>query len=213
MKENNDRELLRVISILKRVYYPGSGKDLDTLEFILSDLKHVEDIIYCDYIEHLSVDDLTNLSDWEVIKEIPLTPSDFGKQNWDEFWFDHENSRQFAEPSQKASNLFILHNLKTHKIVRFFQLGTEGVGTYEALISSKLRPNLIFLADHGSGCNWDPNIWGEPESHSGKISFLKQLARNNRLILVDKISTNSWSDYQYVPFINNTRWNLYAKNR
>ena len=45
MKENNERELMRVLPILRRVYYPGSGKDLETLKFILSDLKNVEDVI------------------------------------------------------------------------------------------------------------------------------------------------------------------------
>lgn len=61
MIENNDRAFLGMLHLMKRVYYPGSGKDLDTLEFILSDLKHVENIVYCDYIEHLSVEDLANL--------------------------------------------------------------------------------------------------------------------------------------------------------
>lgn len=76
----------------RRVYYPGSGKDLDTLKFILSDFKYVEDIFYCDYLEHLSVEDLASLSDWELIKEIPLTPADFRKEHWDEFWYNHEHS-------------------------------------------------------------------------------------------------------------------------
>lgn len=213
MQENNDRELMRVLPILKRVYYPGSGKDLETLKFILKDLKNVEDVIYCDYIEHLSVEDLATLIDWVVIKEIQLTPSDFGEQNWDEFWYRHELSTQFAQPNQKESKLYILLNKKSHKVVRFYQLGTEGVGTYQVLCRSGLRPNLIFLADHGFGCNWDPNIWGEPESHSDKVSFLKQLARNNRFIMVDNISTNPWIEYQNIHFIINTRWNLFGKNR
>lgn len=213
MQENNDRELMRVLPILKRVYYPGSGKDLETLKFILKDLKNVEDVIYCDYIEHLSVEDLATLIDWVVIKEIQLTPSDFGEQNWDEFWYRHELSTQFAQPNQKESKLYILLNKKSHKVVRFYQLGTEGVGTYQVLCRSGLRPNLIFLADHGFGCNWNPNIWGEPESHSDKVSFLKQLARNNRFIMVDNISTNPWIEYQNIHFFINTRWNLFVKNR
>jgi hypothetical protein len=213
MKENNERELMRVLPILRRVYYPGSGKDLETLKFILSDLKNVEDVIYCDYIEHLSVEDLATLIDWEVIKEIQLAPSDFGEQNWDEFWYRHEQSTQFAQPNQKESKIYILLNKKSHKVVRFYQLGAEGVGTYKVLCRSGHRPNLIFLADHGFGCNWNPNIWGEPENHSDKISFLKQLARNNRFIMVDKISTNPWSEYQNIDLIINTRWNLFVKNR
>lgn len=213
MRETNYRASTRMLPLLKRIYYPGSGKDLDTLKFILSELKHVEDIIYCDYIEHLSVDDLANLFDWQVIKEIHLIPSDFGKQNWDEFWYRHEQSTQFAQPNQKESKLYILLNKTSHKVVRFYQLGTEGVGTYQVLCRTRHLPNLIFLADHGLGCNWEPNIWGEPESLTGQISFLNQLARNNRFILVDKISTNPWREYQIMPLINNSRWNFYAKNR
>jgi hypothetical protein len=38
MIENNDRAFLRMLHLMKRVYYPGSGKDLDTLEFILSEI-------------------------------------------------------------------------------------------------------------------------------------------------------------------------------
>jgi hypothetical protein len=213
MKENNEKEPIRVLPILRRVYYPGSGKDLDTLKFILSELKHVEDIIYCDYIEHLSVVHLATIIDWEVIKEIQLTPPDFDQQNWGEFWYRHEHSTQFAQPNQKESKIYILLNKKNHKVVRFYQLGTEGVGTYKVLCRSGHRPNIIFLADHGFGCNWAPNIWGEPESHSDKESFLKQLARNNRFIMVDKISTTPWSEYQNIDLIINTRWNLFVKNR
>jgi hypothetical protein len=213
MKENNGRAFISMLPLLKRVYYPGSGKDLDTLKFILSDLKHVEHLVYCDYIEHLSIEDLANLIDWEVIKEIRLTPSDFGKKKWDEFCYIPEPSAQFAQPNQKESKLFLLLNKKSHKVIRLYQLGTEGVGTYQVLLKSGLRPNLIFLADHGFGGNWDPNIWGEPANHSSKISFLKQLARNNRFIMVDNKSTNPWSDYEIMPLINNYRWNLYVKNK
>lgn len=213
MKQNNTRELKGIPTFIKRVYYPGSGKDLETLKFILSELKYVEDIIFCDYIEHLSQENLLNIDEWEVLKEINLTPFDFKKEDWTDFWFDDNRSISFAEPNQITSNLFILHNLKTHKVVRFYQLGTEGVGTFNVLSKCGLRPNLIFLADHGYGCNWDPNIWGEPESHSGKISFLKEFARNNRFLMVDKISTNPWGNYQNIQFIINTRWNLFVKNR
>lgn len=213
MTNNNKREFLRHLPILKRVYYPGSGRDLETLSFILSELKFVEDIIYCDYIEHLELEELSSIPDWEILKVIPLNPYDFNKNDWAEFWFDHENSRQFAEPSQKASNLFILHNLKTHKIVRFYQLGTEGVGTYQVLCKSGHRPNLIFLADHGLGCNWQSNIWGEPYDYKENISYLKNLAERNSFILVDNQSTNSWSDYSIKYNLLNTRWDFYIKNK
>lgn len=213
MEENNHRYHVSELPLLKRVYYPGSGKDLDTLIFILSELRHVEDVIYCDYIEHLSSEDLANLIDWELIKEIQLTPSDFGRQNWGEFWYNHAQSTQFAQPNRIESKLYILLNKKSHKLVRLYRLGTEAVGTYQVLCKAGYRPNLILLSDHGFGNNWDPNIWGEPESHSNKVSFLKQLARNNRFILVDKFSTNPWSDYQTIPFTNNIRWSIFSRNR
>jgi hypothetical protein len=189
MTNNDKKEFLRQLPILKRVYYPGSGKDIETLSFILSELKIVDDIIYSDYIEHLELEELSSIPEWEVLKVIPLNPYDFNKNDWAKFWFNHENSRQFAEPYQKTLNLFILHNKKTHKIVRFFQLGTEGVGTYEALISSRLRPNLIILADHVLGCNWNPNIWGEPDDNADNTSYLKNLAESCRFIWVDNKST------------------------
>jgi hypothetical protein len=213
MTNYDKREFLRQLPILKRVYYPGSGKDLDTLSFILSEMKYVEDIIYCDYIEHLELEELSNMLEWEVLKVIPLNPYDFNKNDWAEFWFNHENSRQFAEPNQKKSNLFILYNIKTHKIVRFFQLGTEGVGTYEVLTSSRLRPNLIILADHGLGGNWKPNIWGEPNDNKENTSYLKNLAKSCRFILVDNQSTNPWADYSIKYNFLNKRWDFYNKNR
>lgn len=213
MINNDKREFLRHLPILKRVYYPGSGKDLETLSFILSELKFVEDIIYCDYIEHLELEELSSIPEWEVLKVIPLNPYDFNKNDWAEFWFDHENSRQFAEPHQKTSNLLVLHNMKTHKIVRFFQLGTEGVGTYEVLTSSRLRPNLIILADHGFGCNWTPNIWGEPGNQSDNIAYLKNMAESNRFILVDNKSTNPWANYLLKYNFSNIRWDFYIKNK
>jgi hypothetical protein len=201
------------LPFFKRIYYPGSGKDLKTLSFILSESKFVEDIIYCDYLTQLELDEISSLPEWEVLKAIPLNPNDFNKNDWSEFWFNYENNRYFDEVGQNASNLFILHNIKTHKIVRFYQLGTEVVGTYSVLISSGLPPNLIVLADYSFGSNWHPNIWGEPEDYYVKISFLKQLAKDNRYILVDKISANPWSDdYQDIQFIKNNRWNLFEKN-
>lgn len=212
MKQNNTRELKGIPTFIKRVYYPGSGKDLETLKFILSELKYVEDIIFCDYIEHLSQENLLNIDGWEVLKEINLTPFDFNKEEWADFWFDDNRSTSFAEPNQITSNLYILHNLKTHKVVRFYQLGTEGVGTFNVLSKCGLRPNLIFLADHGFGGNWDPNIWGEPENYSDKVSFLKNMARYNRFIMVDSYSTNPWPDYSLSP-VGNTRWKFYFKNR
>jgi hypothetical protein len=213
MDQNNKRDSSFIPTLIKRVYYPGSGKDLETLKFILSELKYVEDIIFCDYIEHLSQGNLLNIDGWEVLKEINLTPFDFNKEDWADFWFDDNRSTHNAQPNQISSNLYILHNLKTHKIVRFYQLGTEGVGTFNVLSKYGLRPNLIFLADHGFGCNWDPNIWGEPENYSDKVSFLKNMARHNRFIMVDSYSTNPWADYSFKTAIGNTRWKFYVKNK
>jgi hypothetical protein len=54
-------EFMRYLPLLNKVYYPGSGGDLETLSFILSELKFVEDIIYCDYIEHLQLKVLSSI--------------------------------------------------------------------------------------------------------------------------------------------------------
>lgn len=53
MQQNNKREFNFFPTLMKRVYYPGSGKDVNTLKFILTELKYVEDIVFCDYIELL----------------------------------------------------------------------------------------------------------------------------------------------------------------
>ncbi len=213
MEQNNKREFKFFPTLMKRVYYPGSGKDVDTLKFILAELKYVEDIVFCDYIEHLSLEELSNIPEWEVLKEVPLTPFDFNKENWVDFWSEDVRSRHFAQPNQLSSNLYILHNTKNHKVIRFYQLGTEGVGAYSVLSKCGLRPNLIFLADHGFGANWDPNIWGESDKVSDKISYLKPLAINNRFILVDNVSTNPWDDYSFNPAIGSPRWKFYVKNK
>lgn len=209
----NKRELKFLPTLMKRVYYPGSGNDVDSLKFILAELKYVEDIVFCDYIEHLSLKELSNIPEWEVLKEVPLTPFDFNKENWVDFWFDDVRSIHFAQANQLSSNLYILHNTKNHKVIRFYQLGTEGVGTYSVLSKCGLRPNLIFLADHGFGANWDPNIWGEPDKHSDKIPFLKTFAKYNKFIMVDERSTNPWDDYSFNTSIGTTRWKFYVKNK
>lgn len=200
------------LGILKKIYYPGSGTDLETLRLILSEFNFVEDIIFSDYIMHLAKHNLQELEDWEVIKEIPLTPGFFKKDNWGEFWYQDNRSTSFAQPNQIESTLYVLFHLKTHRIVRFFQLATEGVGTYKVLSRVGLRPNLIFLADHGFGANWNPNIWGEPTNNSDKISFLKNIAIKNRFIMVDKKSTDPWSEYQLDPNFQHERWCLYKRN-
>jgi hypothetical protein len=212
MKGNLKRKYSLIFHLLRRVYYPGSGKDLETLSLVLSQIKFVEDIIFCDYLVHLELEELSRLQGWEVLKVIPLTPMDFKKDSWTDFWYDHENSKSFAAPGQISSNLFILHNIKSHKIVRFFQLGTEGVGTYKALRSCGLRPNLIILADHGFGGNWNPNIWGEPSDNDLKVSYLKSWASENRFILVDNKSTRPWLDYSVEESFENPRWEFFVKN-
>ncbi len=204
-------ELAHQINHLKKVYYPGSGKDSATLNFLLSELRNLEDIFFCDYLEHLEVTEMNLIPNWEVLNIIPLTPQEFSRNSWQEFWFDHDSSEQFAQPNHKDSKLFILHNKETHKLVRLYQMGTEGVGTYQALLDSRKRPNLIILADHGFGCNWSPNIWGEPESFDERISYLKELAMDNNFILVDSKSTNPWLEYAMICPFNETRWNLYKK--
>jgi hypothetical protein len=197
----------------KRVYYPGSGLDLETLTLILSDFEFIDDIIFCDYLMHLSSEVLSTIVEWEILKVLPLSPNDFNKNDWDDFYFEHKDARNSNRLNPINSNLFILHNTKTHKIVRFFQLATEGVGTYRVLNSSKLKPDLIILADHSLGGNWSSNIWGEPENQIDGTSYLKQLAKNNRFLLVDKV-TKPWSNYECILTPkNNNRWNLYAKNR
>lgn len=202
------------MGLLKRVYYPGSGKDLDTLKFILSDFKYVEDIFYCDYLEHLSVEDLANLSDWELIKEIPLTPADFRKEHWDEFWYNHEQSAHIAQPNQMASYLYILLHKKSYKVVRFYQLASEGAGTYEVICKAGYTPNIIFLADADQDFNWFPNIWGEPLSYTGRVTFLQKLALRrlgsvSRFIMVDEKTTNPWNGFEISSYIQHTRWSLY----
>lgn len=197
--------------IMKKLYYPGSGKDLDTLKLILSEFKFVEDIVFSDYILHLSTNELQTLEHWELIKVIPLTPGFFRKDSWEEFWYPDDRSRSFAEPNQIDSTLHVLFHKKTHKIVRFYQLGTEGVGTYKVLSRCGLRPNLIFLVDHDFVDNWDPNIWGEPSVNSGQISFLKSEAFRNRFIMVDKKTTYPWSDYQIDPNFHHERWSLFKR--
>ena len=207
------RDFKFLLPAFKKIYYPGSGKDKNTLMFILSEFPFAEDIIFCDYIEHLSTEDLAELGDWEIIRIIDLAPSDFNKGNWDEFWYSHEGCTHFAEPNQKESKLYILLNRKSHQVVRFFQLGTEAVGTYQVIRRSGHRPNLIFLADHGFGGNWHPNIWGESPIYSDKQSFLKSLARHNQFIMIDKITTHPWENYRHIPTFLNDRWELYSRNR
>ncbi len=197
---------------ITKIYYPGSGQDLKTLIQILEKFKNISEIFFCDYLEHISDDELTTITNWELLKKAELTSMYFNQENWSEFWYNHPNSFQFAEPNSKTSNLFILYNSKTKQTVRFYQLATEGVGTYRILIKNKLRPQLIFLADYGFGCNWDPNIWGDIVANDCKTSYLKRFARNTNYIMVDKISTNPWLNYSLINDVNIDRWDLYIKN-
>jgi hypothetical protein len=98
--------------------------------FILSEFPFVVDIVFCDYVEHLSTDELMELGNWEILKIINLEPSDFKKNNWSEFWYPDDRSMPVAEPNQMESKLYILLNRKSHRVVRFFQLGTEALATY-----------------------------------------------------------------------------------
>lgn len=207
------RDFKFLLPAFKKIYYPGSGKDKNTLMFILSEFPFVEDIVFCDYVEHLSTDELMELGNWEILKIINLAPSDFKKNNWSEFWYPDNCSMQFAEPNQMESKLYILLNRKSHQVVRFFQLGTEALGTYQVIRRGGIRPNLIFLADHGFGGNWHPNIWGESPIYSDKQSFLKSLARHNQFIMIDRITTLPWENYRHIPTLLNDRWELYSRNR
>jgi hypothetical protein len=207
------RDFRFLLPAFKKIYYPGSGKDKNTLMFILSEFPFVEDIVFCDYVEHLSTDDLMELGNWEILKIINLEPSDFKKNNWSEFRYPDDRSMQVAEPNQMESKLYILLNRKSNRVVRFFQLGTEALGTYQVICRSGIRPNLIFLADYGFGGNWHPNIWGEAIDHSEKKSFLKSMAKLNQFIMIDRMSTIPWENYLHIPSFTNDRWDLYRRNR
>jgi hypothetical protein len=74
---NTRLEVKQDLNRLKKVYSPCSGKDSATLNFLLSELDNLEDIFFCDYLEHIELDEMNLIPNWEVLNVIPLTPQEF----------------------------------------------------------------------------------------------------------------------------------------
>jgi hypothetical protein len=207
--KGKERVMSQYSHMINKVYYPGSGQDVKALKFILEELKDVHDIVFCDYILHLSEADFEALPDWEILKKKSLFPGDFGRKEWSSFWSKVPGSLQHAEPGQMPSTLWVIYQKSTHRVVRFYQLGTEALGTYDVLIFNDLQPDLIFLADHGFGSNWNANSWGQPSPDSEKQAFLAEIAVDNPFLLVDAESTRPWANYQLRAGAENSRWRFY----
>ena len=71
-------------------------------------------------------------------------------------------------------------------------LGTEAVGTFEALVNAGLAPDAVVLQDHGFGANW--SSFG----HGGELFYSARRLNAWPTVLLVGDGTSAWNGYEAV---------------
>ena len=184
----------------KILYYPGAGFDFETMILLIHNAP-IETVYYVDYnsYEKYSHEKLKkNLtSNWDITNYFQIQPDYFGKSSWEDFWYNNINSNMFSKPINGYAFKIFLKNVFGREVV-FYYLGTEATKTYEILLQSGIKSDIIVLQDHGFGGNWDKNCFGynnEDDSRLYKIS--KENYSLPRLLFV-AYNTIHWPEFERI---------------
>jgi hypothetical protein len=158
-------------------YYPGSGTDMGPMWLAINEFS-AGTVIYTDYLETRSrlLNMLRECWAWAKVGETQkVSSNDFGSVGWDAFWPRDERSRLFSGPS-KSWGLTCMLDVMGRQ-VRLIFLGTDAHQTYANLLNTRLQPHIVWLQDHGFGCNWTDYaghslMWEAAVQHEGLPKYL-----------------------------------------
>jgi len=182
-------------NIGKTLYYPGAGNDFQTLKLFVEN-SSINDVYYSDYhSKKINIEVLMSIlgDNWSLISKIDLTPMNFNKKEWSDFWFNLEKAAHYSKPENAYGIKFIFKHLSGKEFALYY-LGTEAIKTYLILLENKINIDLVVLQDHGTGDNWSEFGIGQDIKDFGlsKVSdFLPSL------LFVGK-NTVPWNGYKQI---------------
>jgi hypothetical protein len=193
----------------KTVYYPGAGQDFSPLQ-LFGNHAHVQSIYFTDYENNLGilysndpkVTDVRDRLDERAENVTELSPKDFDKKQWADFWPQESDAwagiKEAFLPSHHPVHAwgrrvtFNQHQKSNHAF-DFYYLGTEGVKTAEVLIENGTILNVLVLQDHGFGGNW--SVFGGADS-----PLYRAMEQNLPKYILAELNSNieMWPGYEQV---------------
>lgn len=143
----------------KTIYYPGAGLDFSSF-YVFSHYSNIQSVYFVDYLNVEEYLPIRSMMDNRAYQLAVLSPQDFNKTMWSEFWANELEHMEWVFGADNNSEnawgrkVAFKHPKKTEQNFDFYYLGTEGVKTAEILLENKIYPNLVVLQDHGYGGNW-----------------------------------------------------------
>lgn len=184
----------------KTMFYPGSYEDFGMIETFVEE-SSIDCFVFMDYIDQRF--DFPRVSrcmpNMRIRSWRELQPQDFGVQTWDDFWYDHPQSRDFGQPENAYAYVYDCISPRSRKEFKLYYLGTDAIGTYEVLFNHGIIPDVILIQDHGFGGQWQQykyDVNSEPGSYGD--SFLFQFALNHNC-LPKYLFSQHWDDEHETP--------------
>jgi hypothetical protein len=184
----------------KIVYYPGANIDYSPL-YLFAYHTDIQQVYFSDYglkIKQSAL--LTNLENLEFafpfhlyqLRDFKhLTPRDFGKSFWGEFWHPNPKSHESGKPENAwGVKIGMICNYEPFD---FIYLGTEGVGSASVLLENKIIPDVLVLQDHESGDNW--SFFGGTDS---PLHLTMQHHLPKYILAHPKSNTIMWPGYEQI---------------
>jgi hypothetical protein len=180
----------------KVLYYPGSGTDFEMMKIFIES-STINEVYYADYMDNVNIDQALGAlgGEWDVINESVLIPLNFHKKSWADFWYDNVVSTKFSGPHHAHGIRITLQKNKTGKIVTFYYLKTEGIGTYKVLLENEIRPDVIILQDHGFGCQWAGASFGYNGDVQTSLYGTSKAFHHFPKYLFVGVNTSVWQGY------------------
>jgi hypothetical protein len=147
------------------LYYPGAGTDWEPI-LTFAPNSHIDTFVFVDYMKTKDsvMKSLKDHSAWEILEVEDLSPQDFGKKDWKEFWASNqrlgniERVAGYYLESKESNNLFACKfrlRLKSNKEVDLYYIHADGIETFKVLYEHGWKIRVLLVQEHGWGGNWD----------------------------------------------------------
>ena len=178
------------------LYYPGAGNDFETMKLFI-DRTTINTVYYADYLEKFNIETLTQkLGDsWSLVNEEKISPQFFNQTEWSDYWHNLETAVQFGSPESAYGIKLTIKNTQD-KECDLYYLGTEAIKTYHILLLNDYKPDVIVLQDHGSGGNWENQVFGFSEDKTSKFYGISKVSASLPQYIFVGENTKPWPEYK-----------------
>ena len=179
------------------LYYPGAGNDFETMKLFI-DSTTINTVYYADYLEKFKIETLIQkLGDsWSLINQEEIFPKDFNRAEWSDFWYNLESALQYGQPENAYALKLNFKNDVLGKEFVLYYLGTEAIMTYHILLQNNIKPDVIILQDHGSGCNWVNQVFGYSDEQEATFYESSKASGSLPQYIFVGENTKPWYEYK-----------------